>query len=103
MMLPMSFLLPGLAPDLAWTLGMDVPKDARASAQGLFNVMILGLGCLLANTICPYLGQQKFTHAGVTDFHGLFLVPMVCGLVAAVALALFFHPPKTPVPAAARH
>jgi len=79
------------------------PKDARASAQGLFNVMILGLGCLLANTICPYLGQQKFTHAGVTDFHGLFLVPMVCGLVAAVALALFFHPPKTPVPAAARH
>jgi hypothetical protein len=31
MMLPMSFLLPGLAPDLAWTLGMDVPKDARAT------------------------------------------------------------------------
>ena len=52
------------------------PKDARASAQGLFNVMILGLGCLLANTICPYLGQTKFRHNGVTDFHGLFLVPM---------------------------
>jgi predicted MFS family arabinose efflux permease len=70
------------------------PKDARASAQGLFNVMILGLGCLLANSICPYLGQKAFTHDGVTNFHGLFLVPMFCGLAAAVALALFFHPPK---------
>ena len=32
MMLPMSFLLPGLAPDLAWCLGMSVPKDARPAA-----------------------------------------------------------------------
>lgn len=74
------------------------PKDARASAQGLFNVMILGLGALLANTICPYLGQEVFTRENVTNFKGLFLVPMGCGLAAAVALALFFHPPKN-VPA----
>lgn len=74
------------------------PKDARASAQGLFNVMVLGLGVLLANSICPYLGQKIFIHGTVTDFHSLFLVPMICGLVAAVALALFFHPPKIPAP-----
>src|SRR5271163_1285372 len=59
------------------------PKDARSSAQGLFNVMILGGGALLANSICPYLGQKVFAHDGVTNFHGLFLVPMFCGLVAA--------------------
>ena len=70
------------------------PKDARASAQGLFNVMILGIGALLANSICPYLMQKVFTQGGVIDFHGLFLVPMICSLAAAVALALFFHPPK---------
>jgi nucleoside transporter len=70
------------------------PKDARSSAQGLFNVMILGAGALLANSICPYLIQKVFTQNGVTDFHGLFLVPMVAGLAAAIALALFFHPPK---------
>ena len=70
------------------------PKDARASAQGLFNVMILGMGALLANFICPYLSQKIFTHAGIMDFHGLFLVPMICSLVATVTLALFFHPPK---------
>ena len=57
--------------------------------------MILGAGALLANSICPYLSQKMFTHAGIVNFHGLFLVPMICSLVAAVALALFFHPPKT--------
>lgn len=73
------------------------PKDARASAQGLFNVMILGLGALLANSICPWLSQEKFTDAvtKVTNFHGLFLVPMLSAIGAAVALALLFHPPKT--------
>ena len=73
------------------------PKDARASAQGLFNVMILGIGALLANSICPWLIQEKFTNpvTKVTDFHGLFLVPMFCASAAAIALAVFFHPPKT--------
>jgi MFS family permease len=69
------------------------PKDARASAQGLFNVMILGGGALLANTICPILIQQTFTQNGVTDFRGLFLVPFWVAVAAAVALAVFFHPP----------
>jgi len=79
------------------------PKDARASAQGLFNVMILGAGALLANSICPWLGQKVFTHDGVTNFHGLFLVPMLSAIGAAVALALFFHPPKTEQPANVGH
>ena len=70
------------------------PKDARASAQGLFNVMILGVGALLANSICPYLSQNVFTRGNATNFHGLFLVPVTCALAAAVALLLFFHPPK---------
>ncbi|MGH7970654.1 MAG: MFS transporter, partial [Limisphaerales bacterium] len=72
------------------------PKDVRASAQGLFNVMILGIGALVANSICPYLMQNVFTHNGVTDFRSLFLVPLAAALVASVSLALFFHPPKKP-------
>lgn len=81
------------------------PKDARASAQGLFNMMILGIGALLANSICPWLSQEKFTNplTKITDFHGLFLVPMIAGLAAAVALALFFHPPKVKPPAEVGH
>jgi nucleoside transporter len=77
------------------------PKDVRASAQGLFNVMILGIGVLVANSICPTLLQKVFTHDGVTDFRGLFLVPLIAASAAAVGLALFFHPPKKEQPAPA--
>ena len=69
------------------------PKDARASAQGLFNVMILGIGALVANSVCPYLLQKVFTENGVTDFRALFLVPMSFALFAAFLLFAFFHPP----------
>jgi nucleoside transporter len=69
------------------------PKDVRASAQGLFNVMILGIGVLVANSICPYLIQKVFTHDGVTNFRGLFMVPLAASSAAAVILALFFKPP----------
>jgi nucleoside transporter len=76
------------------------PKDVRASAQGLFNVMILGIGVLLANSICPYLIQEVFARDGATDFRGLFLVPLSAAIVAATSLALFFHPPPKTRPAA---
>jgi MFS family permease len=70
------------------------PKDVRASAQGLFNAVILGLGALLANFVCPMLLADVFTEDKVTDFRGLFMVPLFASLVGAVALAFFFHPPK---------
>ncbi len=73
------------------------PKDVRSSAQGLFNVMILGAGAFVANSICPILAQSTFSHNGVTDFHHLFMVPLAVALTAAIALALFFHPPAKPV------
>ena len=70
------------------------PKDVRSSAQGLFNVMVLGLGALVANSICPFLIQKTFTDGRVIDFRGLFLVPCFVALAAAIVLALAFHPPK---------
>ena len=70
------------------------PKDIRSSAQGLFNLQILGVGALLANSICPWLMQSVYTVNGITNFKGLFLVPLIAASGAAVALALFFHPPK---------
>jgi MFS family permease len=76
------------------------PKDIRASAQGLFNLQILGIGVLIANSICPWLLQSVYTSGGVTDFRGLFLVPLAAASLAAIGLALFFKPP-TPGPAEA--
>jgi nucleoside transporter len=69
------------------------PKDIRSSAQGLFNLQILGIGALVANTICPWLMQSVYTANNIVDFKGLFLVPLFTASAAAVALALFFRPP----------
>lgn len=71
------------------------PKDIRASAQGLFNLQILGMGALLAFSICPWLMQDIYTKVGVVDFKGLFLVPFAVASLAAIALALFFRPPTS--------
>src|SRR5437867_6562686 len=70
------------------------PKDARASAQGLFNLMILGLGPLVANLIGPKLIGETFNKGGTVDFQSLFLLPCLAAIVAAIALALFFRPPQ---------
>jgi hypothetical protein len=46
------------------------PKDIRSSAQGLFNLMILGLGALLAGFVCPPL-FEKYTELTVkTEING---------------------------------
>jgi len=72
------------------------PKDSRASAQGLFNMMIFGLGNIAANFVCPWLKQEVFTRGEVTDYRALFLVPTLISLIAAAALALLFRPPPAP-------
>ncbi len=75
------------------------PKDVRSSAQGLFNVMILGVGALVANSICPWLIQEVFKTQSGINWRSLFLVPCAASTLAAIALALFFHPPKKSEPA----
>ena len=80
------------------------PKDVRASAQGLFNLMILGLGPLVANVIGPQLMGVTFATATGVNFRSLFLVPLSMAIVAALLLALAFHPPaKAQPPVSVRH
>jgi hypothetical protein len=69
------------------------PKDARTSAQGLFNLLILGLGPIASRFIWPAL-QAMYTGAdGVVDYSHLLLIPSGAALGAAILLLLFFHPP----------
>ncbi len=99
------------------------PKDARSSAQGLFNFLILGLGPFVGNFISGWLGET-YSHrefvlpaptglAGapligevpwaaaasfampttVVDFHRLFWIPAAVALGAALVLLVFFRPP----------
>ena len=69
------------------------PKDARASAQGLFNFLIIGFGPLVGGFLWPFL-QSQFTVDGQVDYRMLFLIPSGTAAGAAVLLLLFFHPPK---------
>ena len=78
------------------------PKDARASAQGLFNLMILGFGPLVANSVGPILIEETFNQGGVVDFKSLFLVASGTAVAGALALALLFHPPAQAVAVKAR-
>jgi nucleoside transporter len=68
------------------------PKDARSSAQGLFNFLILGLGPFVGNFAAGWL-EKKYTHDETTDFRNLFLAVAAVGAATAVFLLLFFHPP----------
>jgi nucleoside transporter len=67
------------------------PRDARASAQGLFNFLILGFGPFVGSLLWGRLGDVYRTAEGV-DFSRLFLVPAGLGLAATVVLFLGFHP-----------
>lgn len=74
------------------------PKDARASAQGLFNLMILGMGGLVANFVCPQLFNHFTSAEGVVDFRTLFLIPAGLAVAAAALFLVAFHPPAKAAP-----
>lgn len=76
------------------------PKDVRASAQGLFNLLIVGVGMVLASSIFPEL-KARYTVEGVTDWRSLFLIPTGLAAGAVVLMALCFRPPSAR-PAAVR-
>ncbi len=69
------------------------PKDIRSSAQGLFNLLILGIGDLAAKWFFLPL-QERLTVDGVVDYKTLFLVPAGMSIAAALLLAVGFWPSK---------
>jgi nucleoside transporter len=70
------------------------PKDVRASAQGLFNLLILGVGNVAASFLFPSLIAKWTDAAGHVDYRSLFLVPTGMAAVAILLLAAFFRPPQ---------
>ena len=69
------------------------PKDVRSSAQGLFNLLILGVGNVAASFLFPELMAQwtdPLTKA--VDYRTLFMSPAGMAVVAILLLALFFKP-----------
>ena len=87
------------------------PKDVRSSAQGLFNLLILGIGNVGASFLFPALMAMWTDPAtGAVDFRTLFMVPAGMAILATLLLAAFFRPtertptrlaPQTPAQAPA--
>ena len=72
------------------------PKDVRSSAQGLFNVLILGVGPFVANLICGQLGQI-YKVGDKLQYSSIFQYSMGAALVGAIILAALFRPPSEKV------
>jgi nucleoside transporter len=70
------------------------PKDVRSSAQGLFNLLILGIGNVGASFLFPSLIAHWTDAAGKVDYRSLFMVPTGMAALAVVLLAAFFRPPQ---------
>ncbi len=74
------------------------PKDVRSSAQGLFNLLILGVGMVVASQVFPRL-MAAYSIVGVdgktttVDYHKLFLVPTGLAILGILLLLFFFKPP----------
>jgi MFS family permease len=70
------------------------PKDVRSSAQGLFNLLILGIGNVGASFLFPSLIAHWTDAAGKVDYRSLFIVPTGMAALAVLLLAVFFRPPQ---------
>jgi hypothetical protein len=69
------------------------PKDARTSAQGLFNFLILGMGPIMSRVVWENL-KEVYTNADKSlAYNPLLLYPSAAALVAAILLLVAFHPP----------
>lgn len=92
------------------------PKDARTSAQGLFNFLIFGMGPIASRfiwrtlkdiytvqltAIDPVTNEEVVTSS--VQYEQLLLFPAGAAMVAAMLLLVFFHPPAKPVPESVGH
>lgn len=67
----------------------ETPGDVRASAQGLFNFVVIGLGTIIGNAFAGIVHEIANKNAE-TYYRTLFSVPMWVG-VACLAATLFFY------------
>lgn len=73
----------------------QTPKDVRASAQSLFNLIVVGFGVIVGNIAAGLVDKLAATESG-TDYSILFGIPMWV-TVACLAAILVLYPNKVSV------
>lgn len=66
------------------------PKDIRNSAQSLIAVIILGVGNYLGSLFAGWVWDQFKDSAGMTNWTGVFIVPVALTILCAVAFLTLF-------------
>jgi nucleoside transporter len=69
----------------------ETTGDVRASAQSLFNLVIVGIGVIVGSNIATGVAGAAMNELGEIDFTFLFAVPMWAS-VACLVLLLVFYP-----------
>jgi predicted MFS family arabinose efflux permease len=72
----------------------ETSPDVRASAQSLFNLVIIGIGIIVGSMIAGEAANMA-TVDGVLDYARLFSYPM-WGAGACLVLLLVFYPARSP-------
>lgn len=72
----------------------ETPDDVRASAQNLFNLVIIGIGISVGSKIAGYVSDWSKTGDSI-DYTRLFSVPMWASVIC-LALLLVFYPNRKP-------
>ncbi|MCA9290575.1 MAG: MFS transporter [Phycisphaerales bacterium] len=68
----------------------ETTADVRASAQSLFNLVIVGIGIIVGSYIATGVASWATDEAGVMNFTTLFSVPMWAALACLVLLLVFY-------------
>jgi MFS family permease len=65
-------------------------KDVRASAQGLFNFVVIGIGIIVGNLFAGEIGTIASGEGGAIDYAYLFTVPLVITVVSLLVLLALY-------------
>ncbi|WP_019616081.1 nucleoside permease [Psychromonas ossibalaenae] len=94
-----SMIIWGMAFDffnLSGSLFIEKEADPaiRSSAQGLFQVMVVGLGAIIGSVASGWLIDNFFTHNGVRDWQGIMLSFAAYSAVVTVLFIVLFKDEK---------
>ena len=74
----------------------ETTSDVRASAQNLFNLVIVGIGVIVGSKIAGWVAEWA-TGAEGMDYTKLFSVPMWASLAVLLLLIVFYPSRRTSV------
>lgn len=100
-MIILSCIVYGMAFDffnISGSLFVETTTDAkiRSSAQGLFMMMTNGFGAVMGSLSSGIIIDKYFTHNGIKDWNGIWLIFAIYALAVAILFAFFFKHKHNP-------